>query len=156
MQFQQTDDNSYILRLYSGELVIETLTGFLKELGVGFASMSAIGAVEWAKLAYWNASTEQYEFRRFEEQMEMVSLSGNCSLKEGATGQGDAFLHVHCVLGKHDYSVVGGHLTEAQVRPTLEVWLQTRSNPVRRTHDPESGLDLLDLAGKLDQAGEAE
>ena len=81
--------------------------------------------------------------------MEVVSLGGNCSLKEDETGLGNPFLHVHCVLSRRDYSVVGGHLREARVRPTLEVWLRTSPTPVRRAHDDATGLDLLDLEGSL-------
>src|SRR5438067_5915617 len=100
MRFQQVGDNAYILRLYSGEPIVESLTAFLGKLGAGLASISAIGAVEWAELAYWNAQTKEYEHRRFDEQMEVVSLGGDCSLKEDETGQSKPFLHVHCVLSR--------------------------------------------------------
>ena len=150
MQYQQVGDYSYMIRLQSGEPVIETLTAFLRRIEAGFAGMSAFGAVEWAELAYWNSDTEQYEYRKFEEQMEVVSLGGNCSLKEG-----EPFLHVHCVLSRHDYSVLGGHLTEARVRPTLEVLLQTGPSQVRRTQDVDSGLYLLDLADKPPQVDDS-
>jgi predicted DNA-binding protein with PD1-like motif len=41
--------------------------------------------------------------------------------------------------------VLGGHIKEARVHPTLEVWLRAEDVPVRRAHDAASGLDLLDL-----------
>ena len=140
MQYQQFEDR-YIVRLESGEAAIETLTALLRAEGIQFASVSAIGAVRWADMGYWNADAQEYEFRRFDEQMEVVSLVGNCSLKDG-----EPFLHVHCTLGKRDFSVIGGHLKEAQVHPTLEVWLRTESTPVHRGHDEASGLDLLQLS----------
>ncbi|HYP39862.1 MAG TPA: PPC domain-containing DNA-binding protein [Chloroflexia bacterium] len=144
----------YIVRLESGEAVVETLTGFLEEREVTFAAVSAIGAVEWAELAYWNPRSQTYESRRFDEQMEVVSLQGNCSLKHEETGESKPFLHIHCVLSKQDYSVVAGHLKEARVRPTLEVWLHTAPSPVRRSHDAATGLDLLALRKSAsDEAG---
>src|SRR5688500_18017653 len=100
MQFQRMD-NTYIVRLLSGEPVIETLTAFLRDEGVHFASISALGAVEWAELAYWNAESQVYEYRTFEEQAEVVSFLGNCAQKEDG-----AFLHIHCVLGRRDYTVI--------------------------------------------------
>lgn len=143
MQYQRFGDR-YIVRLESGEAAVETLTALLRAEGMQFASVTAIGAVRWAELGYWNANTQEYEFRRFDEQMEVVSLGGNASLKNGTP-----FLHIHCVLGKQDFSVIGGHLKEAQVHPTLEVWLRTERTPVHRGRDESSGLDLLQLADTL-------
>lgn len=141
MQFQQFGEE-YIVRLESGEPVMETLTAFLRERNVGFAQAVAIGAVRWAELGYWNADTRDYEFRVFSEQMEVVSFAGNCSIRDG-----EPFLHIHCTLGRQDFSLIGGHLKEASAHPTLEVWLQTETARVRRARDQDSGLYLLVLAG---------
>ena len=58
-----------------------------------------------------------------------------------------------CILDKADGSVVGGHLIEAYVRPTLEVVLiqwPSYLHPVAelsaQTQDPEIGLALIDIA----------
>ena len=107
---------------------------------IAFANVSAAGAVAGAQLGYWNAQTRQYEYREFAEQMEVVSFQGNAALKDGSP-----FLHLHGAFGRHDFSVVGGHIKEARVHPTLEVWLRTEDMAVRRSRDPETGLDLLDL-----------
>jgi predicted DNA-binding protein with PD1-like motif len=96
--------------------------------------------VRWARLAYWNASTKKYEAREFDQQMEVVSFQGNAALKDAKP-----FLHLHGVFGLSDFTVIGGHIQEATVHPTLEVWLRTEDVPVRRAEDPSSGLDLLDL-----------
>jgi predicted DNA-binding protein with PD1-like motif len=143
MRFQQFADR-YIVRLASGELLVETLTDFLKREGIEFASLTAAGAVEWVRLGYWNATTRDYEYRDFAEQLEVVSFEGNASLKDG-----EPFLHVHGVFGRHDYTTIGGHIKEARIRPTGEVWLQTEKIAVRRTKDPATGLDLLDLPERL-------
>ncbi|HEY0072233.1 MAG TPA: PPC domain-containing DNA-binding protein [Chloroflexia bacterium] len=133
----------YIVRLESGEPVMEMLTAFMQAIGVGFAYIGAIGAVRWARLGYWNPQTKEYEFRDFDEQLEVLSLQGDCSQKDG-----EPFLHIHCVLGRRDFSTIGGHLNEARVHPTLEVWIRTESAQVSRGPDPASGLDLLDLKGR--------
>jgi predicted DNA-binding protein with PD1-like motif len=102
--------------------------------------VSGAGAVEWARLGYWNPDTRAYEYRDFPEQLEVVSFQGDASLKAG-----EPFLHLHGVFSRRDFSTVGGHIKEARVRPTLEVWLRTEATPVRRARDVASGLDLLDL-----------
>jgi predicted DNA-binding protein with PD1-like motif len=139
VRFQRFGDR-YIVRLMSGEPLIETLHTFLRDEHIEFANLSAAGAVRSAKLAYWNASTHAYEAREFDQQMEVVSFQGNASLKDDAP-----FLHLHGVFGRSDFSCVGGHIQEATVHPTFEVWLKTEDVAVRRAREPESGLDLLDL-----------
>ena len=134
----------YIVRLESGEAVIESLTDFLQRERTDFANLSAAGAFAWLRLASWNAETKRYEEREFEEQVEVVSFQGNASLK-----QGKPFLHLHGVFGRRDFSVIGGHIREARVHPTLEVWLRTEEIAVRRVRDEASGLDLLDLPQRV-------
>ena len=139
MRFQQFGDR-YIVRLEEGEAVIAALTAFLGAEGVEFANVSAAGAVQWASLGYWNVASRVYEYRDVDEQLEVVSFQGNASLKDG-----QPFLHLHGVFAREDFTTVGGHIREARVRPTLEVWLRTERIPVRRVQDKATGLYLLDL-----------
>src|SRR5436190_9738180 len=97
----------FIVRLESDEALVDSLTGLLSEADVGFANISAAGAVEWARLAYWNADTRKYEEREFAEQLEVVSFQGNASLKNGKP-----FLHVHGVFARRDFSTIGGHVKD--------------------------------------------
>jgi predicted DNA-binding protein with PD1-like motif len=146
MRYQRFGDR-YIVRLESGEPVIETLRALLRAEMIGFANLSAAGAVRAFELGYWNAETGAYERRRFEEQTEVVSFQGNSALKGG-----EPFLHLHAVFSRRDFSVVGGHVEEAWVHPTLEVWLRTEDVPVGRVADEASGLTLLDLPETLPPA----
>ncbi len=139
MRYQQFGAR-YVVRLESGERVVETLSKFLDARGIGFAEISAAGALQSLTLGYWNADSHKYQFRDFDEQVEAVSFQGNASLKDGK-----AFLHVHGVFGRSDYSTIAGHITEASVHPTFEVWLRTEELAIRREHDDTTGLDLLAL-----------
>ena len=144
MRTQRFGDR-YIARVESGERVIETLIDLLRREGIGFASLTAAGAIRWARLGFWEAERRSYSHREFVEQLEVVSFLGNAAIRGD-----DPFLHVHVALGRGDFSVVGGHLAEAIVHPTLEVWIRSEPGEVRRVKDPESGLDLLDLAADHD------
>jgi predicted DNA-binding protein with PD1-like motif len=53
-------------------------------------------------------------------------------------------VHAHVVVGKADGTAHGGHVLEAHVWPTLEVIITTSPAHLRRKHDPETGLALLD------------
>jgi len=142
----QQFDHRYVVCLESGEALIETLTALLRGEQLAFATLTAAGAVSWVRLGYWDARRQAYEYREIEEQLEVVSFEGNASLKDG-----QPFLHLHGAFGRHDFTVLGGHIQEARVHPTLEVWLRVEDVPVRRRHDPSTGLDLLDLPAQPDR-----
>lgn len=139
MRFQRFGDR-YILRLESGEPVLETLKEFLRSEQIGFGNLSAAGALQWVRLAYWNPDTRQYEYREVEEQLEVVSFQGNASWQDG-----EPKLHLHGALGRRDFSVLGGHIDDARVHPTLEIWLRAEEIQAVRKRDETTGLDLLDL-----------
>jgi predicted DNA-binding protein with PD1-like motif len=89
-------------------------------------------------LGYFEWDTKQYKKIAVDEQVEVLSLLGDVAVTdEGPT------LHLHAVLGKADGSVVGGHLLEADVRPTLEVILIQPPSYLRKRKDPEIGLALI-------------
>ena len=67
-------------------------------------------------------------------------------LGDVAVGDQGPTLHLHPVIGKPDDSVVGCHLIEAYVRPTLEVILIRPPSYLRERKDPETGLALTDIA----------
>ena len=70
----------------------------------------------------------------------MLSLIGDV-----AEADGKPALHIHAVLGKSDGSVVGGHLLEGHVRPTLEVIVTQPPAHLHKKKDAETGLALIAL-----------
>jgi uncharacterized protein len=139
MQFRRFGDR-LVVRLESGERVAETLLRLLRAEEIGYAVISGLGAVRQVLLSYWNAETRQYESHELEEQLEVVSLTGNVTLRDT-----DPFLHLHVALARQDLSVLGGHFNDAVAHPTLEIWLQPESEPVHRVPDEASGLALMEL-----------
>lgn len=139
MQFKKFGDRVQ-LRFESGEHLAATLIDWLTAQDIGYASMTGLGAVSGATISYWNADAQKYESHELTEQMEVVSLIGNVTIKDGKP-----FPHLHLTLGKRDLSVVGGHFNDAVVNPLLEVWLKTESEPVHRTLDETCGLYVMQL-----------
>jgi hypothetical protein len=64
-----------------------------------------IGAVQKATIAYYDQKQIKYRDIMLNEPMEIVSLHGNVSLKDGKP-----FVHAHVVLGDEKGNVRGGHL----------------------------------------------
>ena len=132
---------TYAVVLDTGDEVIAELGKFVRKQEVEAASLTAIGAFSRAVLGYFQWETKQYKKIPVDEQVEVLSLLGDV-----AVGNQGPALHLHAVLGKADGSVVGGHLIEAHVRPTLEVILIQPPSYLRKRKDPETGLALIDIA----------
>jgi uncharacterized protein len=130
---------TYAVVLDTGDEVIGELGKFVREQEVEAASITAIGAFRRAVLGYFQWETKEYKKIPVEEQVEVLSLLGDVAVSD----QGPT-LHLHAVLGKSDGSVIGGHLIEAVVRPTLEVILIQPPSYLRKRKDPDTGLALID------------
>jgi predicted DNA-binding protein with PD1-like motif len=129
---------TYAVVLDTGDEVVGELSKFVQEHEIEAASVTAIGAFRRATLGYFEWNTKQYRHIPVDEQVEALSLLGDV-----AVGDEGPSLHLHAVLGKADGSVVGGHLLEAHVRPTLEVILIQPPSYLRKHRDPETGLALI-------------
>jgi predicted DNA-binding protein with PD1-like motif len=128
------------LRFLSGEQLVAPLLEWLGREGIGYAALTGLGAVSRATVSYWNSQTKQYEQHQLDEQMEVVSLIGNVTIREGVP-----FIHAHVGLGRSDLSVIGGHMSELVVHPTLEVWLRPETEAVHRALDESCGLYVMQL-----------
>ena len=126
--------------LDSGDEAVAALGKFVQERRIEAASLSAIGAFERAVVGYFDWAKKDYKRIPVEEQVEVLSLLGDV-----AVSQGKPTLHIHAVLGRSDGSVVGGHLLEGHVRPTLEAVFVEPPAHLKKRKDPETGLALISI-----------
>ncbi len=131
--------NIYHGRLNKGDELISSLTSQIKENNINSGFIYGIGAVSSAKLGYFNTNTKKYEDKLFDENMEIVSLSGNISIKDG-----NIFPHIHAIFSKRDFSVVGGHLFSPTIVYAFEFMIyEYFGEPFVRNFDEDTGLYLL-------------
>lgn len=125
-------------RLKKGEDLLEGLQGVIEQHGITAGIVTGIGAVSSARIACLNQQTKQYEEKAFQEAMEIVSLHGNASLKEGRV-----FAHLHVALSRADFSVLGGHLLPGNTVYAFEFEiLRLEGESFSRHFDEETGLFL--------------
>jgi len=135
------DGYNYLICLDKGELLIESLTDFVKQQGIAGGWISAVGAAAWAELGFYELEAKEYCWKKFEKLLEITSLQGNVSWK----GE-EPFLHLHGTFSDEDMSAIGGHVKELEVGGTCEVFLHIwNSDQLTRYQDPETGLNLLNL-----------
>ena len=131
---------TYAIVLKSGEEVINNLMAFAKKEKVSICQFTAIGAFSETVVGFFDFSLKDYKKIFFDEQMEVLTLSGDISLfKDGYK------IHAHVILGKEDGSAHGGHLIKATVHPTLEIILNESPAYLQRQIDDETGLALIKI-----------
>jgi uncharacterized protein len=136
-----TGQKTFALVFDKGDEVVAGLSEFARAQKVGAAHFTAIGAFSEVTLGYFDRARKDYKKMPLKEQVEVLSLIGDVALD----GQ-EPKVHAHVVVGLSDGAARGGHLLEGRVWPTLEVILVESPRFLRKRHDPESGLALIDPA----------
>jgi hypothetical protein len=134
--FEFKAGRAYLLRLDFGADIILQLTEFLKSSGVKSALVSGIGAVISAEVGYYDQIKKEYVRRKVEERCEILSLSGNISIKDG-----EVFPHIHIILGNED-KIFSGHLFRSEVFACELFVLELVGKPPERKFDNQTGLYL--------------
>jgi predicted DNA-binding protein with PD1-like motif len=130
---------TFALVMRSGDEAMRCLQEFVERERISAAQFTSIGALSGAKLNYFDWEKKKYQPIPVREQVEVASLAGDVALSQ----EGSPALHVHAVLGRRDGTALAGHLSEAHVRPTLEIVLIESPAHLQKVQDPESGLALI-------------
>lgn len=139
--FEENQLKTFVLVFDKNDDVVPLLLRFADDNHLSGARLSGIGGFHRVRVGYFDRNTRNYEPIDINEQVELLSLLGNVSLKDGKPA-----LHVHVVVGKRDGSAHGGHLLEGRVWPTMEIMVVETSADLQRTMDDATGLPLLNLA----------
>ena len=131
---------TFALVFDTDEEVVGGLRAFAAEQSLLASSFTAIGAFRRVTLGYFDIEKKDYETIPVDEQVEVLSMIGNIARKGN-----EPKIHAHVVIGKRDGTAHGGHLLEAQVRPTLEVVIQESPEFLLRRTDETTGLPLISL-----------
>ncbi|MBO5773259.1 MAG: DNA-binding protein [Clostridia bacterium] len=131
--------NTIVLRAQMGEEIISLLTMLISEENITCGRVSGIGATDKITIGLYNVNTQEYHKDTIEEEMEILSLSGNLTRKDGAP-----YVHVHGSFATLD-RVYGGHVNEVWISATAEIIIDVIDLVVDRKIDKETGLNLIKL-----------
>src|SRR5262245_52807675 len=124
---EATGAKTWALIFDKGDEPVAGLTAFAKTEKLGGAHFTAIGA-------FSEVTARDYKQIPLREQVEVLSHRGAPKV------------HAHVVVGRADGEARGGHLLSARVWPTLELVLTESPRHLRKRHDPDTGLALIDVA----------
>lgn len=82
MEFQKFAD-TYVVRLDKGEEVIASLQKLCETEQIALASVTGIGAADHAVIGLYDVGQRQYHKTELNGPMEITSLMGNVTQKEG-------------------------------------------------------------------------
>lgn len=133
-------ESTYIIRLERGEKVIEKLLGLCEKEKIRAGYFNGLGAVSEIELQHFNLTTKEYSLKKLSGQYEITSLHGNISETSGKS-----YIHAHIAVGDSQFNSWSGHLKEATVSATCEIFLVKLGGDITRKKDEETGLNLLDI-----------
>jgi uncharacterized protein len=137
---QPNGEKAYALIFAKGDEVMSGLTEFARRENIGGGHFTAIGALQSARFGWFDRTRKAYRDIPIHHQVELISLVGDAGLANDAPQ-----IHVHAAVGLPDGQVHGGHMLEAIVWPTLELFFTAYPTPLVKKHDPETNLFLFDL-----------
>ena len=129
---------NFLFRVPEGEELLGFINDFAKKNNIIIGAVSAIGSLRDPKIGYFDEAAGGYKVIELSGLYELVSLSGNISLKDG-----EPFAHIHVALGGPDGSLYGGHLVEGEVF-VAEVFIQELLGELLERKPQENGLTLWD------------
>ena len=127
-----------VARLPHGGDLLEEIAAVADAHGMPAAELRAIGALQTARLAFYDQTTHEYGEFAVDAPVEIVGLLGNVSRRDGATA-----VHAHATLAGHDGACVGGHVAPGCVIFACELIVQELvGEPLVREYDEVTGLPL--------------
>ncbi len=139
MKFKKVGDK-YILRIFKGEKIAESIINFCKECKINSGAFYGIGALNQVELMVYQANQKGYTTKAFKEDMEVLSIIGNVAFLDDKH-----VVHAHISLSDTEFKSIGGHLKEGLVSGTLELVFADFKAKLIRKYDSETGLNLLEL-----------
>ena len=127
-----------LVRLDPGEEVVAGVAEVCKKESVRLGVVSGIGAVNRAKVGLFKPDTKEYYSTVLEEPFEILALTGNVSEMNN-----ELYLHLHITLADIKHNAFGGHLNEATVSATAEIWIDIAEGTMDRAFSDTVGLNLL-------------
>jgi hypothetical protein len=129
---------NYVVILTKGDEVMSGLTDFARQNKVTSARFTAIGAFSHATVAWFDGSRKEYKLIPIKQQVELVSMIGDIALVNN-----NPAVHAHVSVASSDGTVRGGHLINAFVFPTLELFMTVYPTPLDKQPDEVTGLELI-------------
>ncbi|MFH1623642.1 MAG: PPC domain-containing DNA-binding protein [Pseudomonadota bacterium] len=132
----------FVGKLGRGSDLLEEISDVCRKEGILLGRVEALGAVQKARLGYYNQDTREYQFIDLSHPLEITKLVGNISLRDG-----QPTVHAHITLADREGKAYGGHLASGTKVFACEFIIQAFEGPLfERAFDQETGLPLWTIS----------
>ena len=132
---------TFMGKLEYGADLLEEITRICVDKDIQLGRVEALGAVKKVRLGYYNQKDREYHFYELDQTLEITSLVGNVSIKDGAP-----IVHAHVTFSDKDGHAYGGHLAPGTIVFACEIVIQVLDGPkFERRLDQETGLPLWSM-----------
>ena len=114
------DKDKYFISLSKDEYINETLLDISNKESIKSGWISGVGAMYEIEVGYFDVDKKDYIRKSFPGDYEILSISGNISIKEG-----NRFIHTHVTFSDENFNVFGGHLFDAKIAAAGEFMINT-------------------------------
>lgn len=129
---------NYLLRIEPNEELFISLLNFSRKHNIKSGFFYGFGASKSCIIGRYNEKKKDYDWKKIKQQMEIGSLIGNLTYKEG-----HYYLHIHTVFGDKNLKTLSGHLKELIVFPTCEIMFFAFDKKIERKYDKLTNLFLI-------------
>ena len=131
-----------IAKMEKGEDVIKTIEKVASDHGIRTGQLTLIGAIEGARLGYFNRHSLEYVEFTVDEDLEVVSCMGDITTLD----DGSLVVHAHMIAADDMGTCHGGHLLPGcKVSVTIELVIFETEDEIKRALDDATGLNLMDI-----------
>lgn len=136
MQFEK-EGNILVAKLDDGVDLFDSLRNIMDNIEEKCSVLiSGIGMITDFKLGYYNSETGDYEWKEYNEPMELLSLSGSFTV--------NGSVHIHAQVSGPDHDVKGGHLDGGRVFNVNEITMWV-FNDIKMTRELDEVLEMTML-----------
>ncbi len=126
------------VRLDAGEEILSCLAVLCEKEKIRLGTITGLGAVNTITIGLFDTKEKKYYSTKLEGDFEIVSLTGNISQMESKV-----YLHCHGAFSDITGKTLGGHLNEAWVSATAELFITVINGTVEREFNQQVGLNLF-------------
>jgi len=128
---------SLLVRLDHGADLVNQISELAVDESIHTGAFSVLGALIQAEIAFYDQESHEYSALLVEENAELVSCTGNVSIREGKP-----FVHAHVVLADSYGKTTGGHLLHGKIFAAELHLIELLGEPMVREIDQTTGLYL--------------
>lgn len=131
-------DGTVVARLDKGDEICGCVRTIAEKEGITLADVTGIGATDDFTVGVFDVEKKAYDRFSFTGNHEITALTGNVN-----TMNGETYTHMHVTCAGPGGAIAAGHLLEAKISLTCELFIHVINGNVDRKRNEELGINTF-------------